>query len=1005
MSLSNLSSSNSNGAFLDYGEFRSGVYIQTSNQILYFTDGNGNKVGYQWKGLLPHTTTTNDPNTDGGISDTAWCSIVGSGFIEKLSKEGIDLSWQAHLPTVEVSYNLPHKTLKIWEKGLNSTANDYWLYTDDGTVWNGVGVLGDIPDVPFKQIVPQNNVIEWSTIATEGQNQFTVPYEFTNISIFINGLLQNNSTGGYVVNGSTVTLNGSLKEGDDIHVIITNVPITNLDYVTENELPLPGTSGKIGLLNGGTVQNLQNFLSFDMFSDIIDNTGVRDSHDGIKFVCDLANELKLPIIQKTGIFRLGRGNGTGTIIYNYDLDLSGSEFIIDSTFTTYDGFTATNPIQPTTHDSSSVLVSLVNSSTTLNAQSAVIDGLSENTEWDGNTLFLQSNTTKLYKGRGEDVYWLHTCRLTHYGRMDNTFKYTTDSISTAITMKPRNNATIVKLPDIDFSQNVGVLQVFNFKFCTGYRIQSGRVKYRNSNNTHQTAMLTINYSDDIIVDGFSDVHPQYGFNGSTTGQTIYTNYTFNFYMVHNIQFVNCKAQGYGWGVVGGGYSWGITFTNCDLNRYDWHEAAFDYVYIDNCRIGNYGVVGTFCCSVWINNSIFVFGNKTQPEISNTNYHNCLVGTRPDYGGWADGNLYINNCEVDGYLLDSSSVDSGISLFKCMINSNSSIGNNSGYAVIPRFWIDIKVNGLKFNRFGNNVNNIIWNSSPTEIMYSPRNIHLENIDFNNNIPLSIQLERFTPEIFSNNTLNSYATKNHPFINLNGIYNILGLVFPSNDNTSYWNPHVIVSNLQNTRPDIEKPYISTAQRGKYDITNGCNLKNISTTYNNKYPSLGVIINICDSTVGDGTNTPLVIGSNTAFVDSWTASNSTFIGNYSSTTVTPNNTLLARFVKMNSCQVIDNLYNFVSTLKIATVNVPNAVETPVSVYAQSGAVLEFVQNASSVTTNIQFIASNTGNHIIPVYTTATSPIQYYTKISTGTRGNQVYISSLYTTADNITSINFIH
>ncbi|BEH87972.1 hypothetical protein [Klebsiella phage phiKp_21] len=251
MSLSNLSSSNSNGAFLDYGEFRSGVYIQTSNQILYFTDENGNKVGYQWKGLLPHTTTTNDPSTDGGISDTAWCSIVGSGFIEKLSKEGIDLSWKAHLPTVEVSYNLPHKTLKIWEKGLNSTVNDYWLYTDDGTVWGGVGVLGDNPDVPFKQIVPQNNVIEWSSIATEGQNQFTVPYEFTNISVFINGLLQNKSTGGYVVNGSTVTLNGSLKAGDVIHVVISNVPVMNLDYITINDL----NANIVKTNSGSTVQN------------------------------------------------------------------------------------------------------------------------------------------------------------------------------------------------------------------------------------------------------------------------------------------------------------------------------------------------------------------------------------------------------------------------------------------------------------------------------------------------------------------------------------------------------------------------------------------------------------------------------------------------------------------------------------------------------------------------------------------------------------------------------
>lgn len=273
MSLNNLSSSNSNEAFLDYGEFRSGVFIQTSNQILYFTNENGIKIGYQWKGLLPHTTSTNDPNTDGGISDTAWCSIVGIGFFENLENEGIDLNWQAHLPTVEVSYNLPHKSLKIWEEGKVSTNNDYWLYTD-GTVWGGVGSLGTKPDEPFKQIVPQNNVIEWSSIATEGQNQFTVPYEFTNISIFINGVLQNSSTGGYVVNGSTVTLNGRLKSGDDIHVLISNVPIRDLNYVIPSDLNIYPTkielsevdgASSIGLQQGGVIQDAINYITPEMF--------------------------------------------------------------------------------------------------------------------------------------------------------------------------------------------------------------------------------------------------------------------------------------------------------------------------------------------------------------------------------------------------------------------------------------------------------------------------------------------------------------------------------------------------------------------------------------------------------------------------------------------------------------------------------------------------------------------------------------------------------------------
>lgn len=763
--------------------------------------------------------------------------------------------------------------------------------------------------------------------------------------------------------------------------------------------------GSIGLARGGTVQHLQNFLSFDMFPSLIDPTGVTDSHDGIKYVFGLANQLGLRVVQKTGTFRLGKGDGTGTIPVNYGCDLGGATFIVDSAFTTYDGFTFTNPEAPTTHDSSSILVGLVNSSTTLKAQSAVINGLVNNTDYNGQTLFLKSSTTKLYKARGSDVYWVHVGRLTHYGRMDNCFKYSTASVSEVITLPGRNSSTEITLPDLDFSQNVGALQIFNFKYCTGYRVTAGRVKSRNDNNTHQTAIVSINYSDDIELNGFSDTHPQYGWNGNTSGQTIYTNYTFNFNMVKNLKGRNWNAQGYGWGVVGGGYSWGASFRNCSLNRIDWHEAAFDYVWIDKCIIGNYGVVGTFCCSVWIRDSKFVFGNTTQPEIANSNYHRCLVGTRSDYGGWADGNLYIENCEVDGYLLDSSSVDSGIALFKCQVDTASAIGVDSSYAVSPRFWRDINIDGLRFNRNGLNINSVIWNSSPTEVMYSPRSIKLRNCDFNNTGDVSFQLEKFTPDVGADNTSGTMAVLHHPYIELDKVENVTGITFPAAANTSYWNPQVVCKGLKNTRTDMTKPGFYTAQRGEYIFESGCDLKQFTSSYGGFYSTLGIVVRLNEMTLGDGALPPLVIGNSGAFVDSFSATNVTFLGTYSLTTATADNVTLARFVKMSSCFVRDAAYTFLPCLRVLTPTVSPSTETAVALYVQGGSKLELIHTASSVTVNVQMFAANTGNHTVPVYTSPVSPTAYYTRVAMGTRGNQVYLSSLYTTADNISAINFVH
>ena len=234
MAFSNISSSNSSGAFLDYGVFRSNVLIQTRNQILYYTDEHSNKIGYQWKGELPHLTTSNDPKTDGGINENAWVGVIIQLGAEKLYSEGVTLDWTAHLPTLEVAYNLKRKSLKIWKSGEISTVNDYWLY-NDGTIWNGVGTLGDVPDSSFEQLTLQQNVKEWTTIATLGQTQVEVPFDFSSVFVFINGVLQSEQYGSYDVNERIITFSESLQEGDIVHVVMTNSTFNSLKIFNSDD--------------------------------------------------------------------------------------------------------------------------------------------------------------------------------------------------------------------------------------------------------------------------------------------------------------------------------------------------------------------------------------------------------------------------------------------------------------------------------------------------------------------------------------------------------------------------------------------------------------------------------------------------------------------------------------------------------------------------------------------------------------------------------------------------
>ncbi|UYL05428.1 hypothetical protein DIDNDMLP_00443 [Klebsiella phage KP13-7] len=232
MSLNNLSATNISGALIDAGDFVINKRLVSNNQILYYTDPvTSIKTGYVWKGTLPHITSTNNPNTDGGISDTSWVPVIYSKLKEKMETEGLTLDWNAHLPTVEVAYGLTKNSLKMWKSGTTATSDDYWLYTD-GTVWNGVGVLGSTPETStgFEKITPNFNasIKTYSASATDGQTDFNIPFTFSTITVFVNGSIQLPGLN-YAVSGSTLTFTTELEAGDLLYVFIGNPNISTND--------------------------------------------------------------------------------------------------------------------------------------------------------------------------------------------------------------------------------------------------------------------------------------------------------------------------------------------------------------------------------------------------------------------------------------------------------------------------------------------------------------------------------------------------------------------------------------------------------------------------------------------------------------------------------------------------------------------------------------------------------------------------------------------------------
>lgn len=281
MSLIQLSPSNGDSLLINSGSFITGKIIRTRNELVFYTDQYGNSTGYRWLGNLPHTINGNSPQTDGGISSVAWESYITENLYDKLKTENITLTGTAHLPTVEVAYGLRKGSLKVWVAGSTSTSHDYWLYSD-GTVWSGVGTLGTSPNSPFTQIHLQRDIIKYSyVVQNNGETIVTVPYDFSSIVVYVNGVLQSDTFNSYSINNRDVIFSSVLNVGDIIQVFLDNVPISSVDYAlksdisnfaTKTELKSDAGASVIGLHQGGSVQDAISFVTPEM-SGIITGEG------------------------------------------------------------------------------------------------------------------------------------------------------------------------------------------------------------------------------------------------------------------------------------------------------------------------------------------------------------------------------------------------------------------------------------------------------------------------------------------------------------------------------------------------------------------------------------------------------------------------------------------------------------------------------------------------------------------------------------------------------------
>lgn len=174
-------------ALIRLGKFSTGVTVARENEVLEHTDASGVTTGYRWGGVLPHTTTADNPYGDGGLSGTAWIAVYDQAGSRLLAESGAALIPLEQGGTVQDG--IPYATLGMFVGATDTDKLIAALAAFDTVVLYGNPQIGSLTIPAGKRIVAVGATIT-------GLGYITAAGDLT-----LTGGVWNFTSGGFVSNG------------------------------------------------------------------------------------------------------------------------------------------------------------------------------------------------------------------------------------------------------------------------------------------------------------------------------------------------------------------------------------------------------------------------------------------------------------------------------------------------------------------------------------------------------------------------------------------------------------------------------------------------------------------------------------------------------------------------------------------------------------------------------------------------------------------------------------
>ncbi|EFD8821251.1 hypothetical protein HVW79_08205 [Escherichia coli] len=256
----------------------------------------------------------------------------------------------------------------------------------------------------------------------------------------------------------------------------------------------------------------------------------------------------------------------------------------------------------------------------------------------------------------------------------------------------------------------------------------------------------------------------------------------------------------------------IRFERCDLSRIDFHRPFQNYLKINDCNIGTYGVVASSIGDLYVTNSIF---NASPDKPGN------IISTRSDAGGVFDGDLYMENIKLTG--LRSGAPGNGI------INAAVTAGQgpSGGSPISPTLFNNVTLKDVKmYPGFVLTYPGTLITVARDNTLYFPKKIVIDGLDFGQlpksaGIGLNIDFSRFKALYSDMSDSESAVTGRYTTDIL--INDVCAPFFSVTSASFRHNPRVVASNVRHGVSGEAYTLFETNQRGSYEFTD-CKFESI-------------------------------------------------------------------------------------------------------------------------------------------------------------------------------------